>query len=92
MPGVSSSSTAASKVADRPLYSLVVAVRDRWPTSTDSSAPSRSCAAVSVTVWAVFQLLVVNVSVDVPTVTAPVSGLRIVTVASCVGRVARRTE
>ena len=92
MAGVSSSSTAASKVADTPVYSLLVAVLAAWAISTLSSWPSRSCCAVAITVCGMFQFVVVNVRVDMPTVTAPGSGLVMVTVTGCVGCAARRTE
>ena len=61
-------------------------------TSTDSSAPSSSCKAVTVTVCAVFQSVAVNVRVVDGTVTAPMSSEATVTDTSAVGWLSRRTS
>ena len=80
--GASSSSTVAVRYAVLARPPLAV-----WVIATDSSTGSSSCAAASVTVRAVLQFVVVNVSVScrpdvvlVSTVTAPASALTIVTV------------
>ena len=98
-PGASSSVVFAVIVAERPVYSLAVAVAAAWVMVALSPTPLSSSAAVSVTVRGVFQFEDVKVSVFCtfgvtpsvsPTVTAA-SSLVIVTVAVWVGSDDRRT-
>ena len=91
MAGVSSSSTVAVKSEVTFVYSLLVAVAALCAMVTLSLAPPSSCCADRVTVCGVFQLVVVNVRVLWPTVTADVSLLVMVAVTVWVGSDARRT-
>ena len=98
--GVSSSSTVAVKSDDTFVYSLLVVVAALCVMATLSSAPPSSCWAFRVTVWGVFQFVLVNVrvfwspgvSVSVsPTVTAVASLVAMVAVTVWVGSELRRT-
>ena len=60
--------------------------------ATDSLAPSASSLGVRVTVWPVFQLLAVKVSLALLLVTAPVSPLVTVTVTFAFGAAVSLTE
>ena len=99
--GTSSSVTETMKLSATSEYSLDVAVAATWFTTTLSLSPSESVTALTVTVWGVFQFIVVNVSVfwvpfaEFPsvssTVTARVSELVMVAVTFWVGWPAKRT-
>ena len=86
---VSSSSTVAARHADRPAYSLAVAVVEVAASAVDSSWASSS-AAQAVTVCAVDQLAESNTRGPPPMVVAPASRLPSVTVVVCVGSVEAR--
>ena len=91
-PASSLSVTPTATDAALPAYSLSVEVAERF-TVADSLAVSLSAVPLTVTVWGVFQSVVVNVNDDMSTVASPtsVAATATLTVTDAVGSVANRT-